>query len=154
MVPWYWNGAYIPLRNGYPQGTLNQGIDVPHRYPKMGDWSAIFMSITILGNAHRPCKQLNNITTPSLLFSWFFSLQSPILGYLWGTLIPWFTWRVPHSRVVYELHTNTMVPQNVKPIPYPTHTNTMSHTIPYHTIPYHIIRGVSGPFTRSLPCPG
>ena len=39
MVPWYWNGADIPLWNGYPQGTLNQGIDVPHRYPKMGDWS-------------------------------------------------------------------------------------------------------------------
>ena len=39
MVPWYWNGAYIPLQNGYAQGTLNQGIDVPHRYPKMGDWS-------------------------------------------------------------------------------------------------------------------
>ena len=31
------------------------------------------MSITILGNAHRPCKQLCNITTPSLFFSWFVS---------------------------------------------------------------------------------
>ena len=30
---------------------------------------AIFTSITILGNAHRPCKQLSNITTPSLFFS-------------------------------------------------------------------------------------
>ena len=49
------------------------------------------------------------------------------LGYLEGT----------HSGVVYELHTNTMVPWNGKPIPYPTHTNTM---LPYHTntmSPYH-----------------
>ena len=37
MVPWYWYGAHLPPRNGYPLGTLNQGIDVPHRYPKMGD---------------------------------------------------------------------------------------------------------------------
>ena len=29
MIPWYWNGAHIPLWNGYPQGTLNEGIDVP-----------------------------------------------------------------------------------------------------------------------------
>ena len=29
-------------------------------------------SITILGNAHRPCKHLSNITTPSLFFSWFY----------------------------------------------------------------------------------
>ena len=36
------------------------------------DFMAIFTSITILGNAHRPCKQLSNIT-PSLYFSWFFS---------------------------------------------------------------------------------
>ena len=27
----------VQPRNGYPLGTLNQGIDVPHRYPKMGD---------------------------------------------------------------------------------------------------------------------
>ena len=38
-VLWYWYGAHLPPRNGYPLGTLNQGIDVPHRYPKMGDWS-------------------------------------------------------------------------------------------------------------------
>ena len=62
------------------------------------------------------------------------------LGYLEGT----------HSEVVNELHTNTTVPWNVKPIPYPTHTKTMLHTIPYHTIPYHTIwphtipSGVSG----------
>jgi len=37
MVPWYWYGAHIPPQNGYHQGTLNQGIHVPHRYPKMGD---------------------------------------------------------------------------------------------------------------------
>jgi len=54
MATWYWNewvwyGFSIPWyhgigmvliyhpQNGYPQGTLNQGIDVPHRYPKMGD---------------------------------------------------------------------------------------------------------------------
>ena len=65
------------------------------------------------------------------------------LGYLEGT----------HSEVVNELHTNTTVPWNVKPIPYPTHTNTMLHTIPYHTIPYHLtsyhtIRSVWGPFTK------
>ena len=46
-----WYGFFIPrygsigmelihhLGMGYPQGTLNQGIDVPYRYPKMGDWS-------------------------------------------------------------------------------------------------------------------
>ena len=33
------------------------------------DFLAIFTSITILENAHRPCKQLSNITTPSLFFS-------------------------------------------------------------------------------------
>ena len=37
VVPWYWYGAHLPPWNGYPLGTLNQGIDVPHRYPKMGD---------------------------------------------------------------------------------------------------------------------
>ena len=63
------------------------------------------------------------------------------LGYLEGT----------HSGVVYELHTNTMLPWNGKPIPYPTHSNTMSLTIPSHLIPYHLtsyhtIRGVWGPF--------
>ena len=48
-----WYGFFIPryggigmeliyhLGMGYPQGTLNQGIDVPYRYPKMGDWSDI-----------------------------------------------------------------------------------------------------------------
>ena len=35
---------------------------------------AIFTSITILGNAHRPCKQLRNITTPPLFFSEFFPI--------------------------------------------------------------------------------
>ena len=63
------------------------------------------------------------------------------LGYLEGT----------HSRVVYELHSNTMVPWNGKPIPYPTHSNTMSLTIPchlilYHLTSYHTIRSVWGPF--------
>ena len=37
------------------------------------DFLTVVMSITILGNAHRPCKQLSNITTPSLFFSWIFS---------------------------------------------------------------------------------
>ena len=44
-----WYGFYIPWYGGigmeliyhcgmgYPLGALNQGIDVPHRYPKMGD---------------------------------------------------------------------------------------------------------------------
>ena len=44
-----WYGFFIPryggigmeliyhLGMGYPQGTINQGIDVPYRYPKMGD---------------------------------------------------------------------------------------------------------------------
>ena len=32
------------------------------------DFLAIFILITILGNMHRPCKQLSNITTPSLIF--------------------------------------------------------------------------------------
>ena len=40
------------------------------------DFLAIFTSITILGNVHRPCKQLSNITTPSLFFSLFFSYFS------------------------------------------------------------------------------
>ena len=34
-VWWYWYGAHLPPWNGYPLGALNQGIDVPHRYPKM-----------------------------------------------------------------------------------------------------------------------
>ena len=51
------------------------------------DFLAIFTSITILGNAHRPCKQLSNITTPSLFFSWkfsyfFFHLKLQNLPYL------------------------------------------------------------------------
>ena len=33
------------------------------------DFLVIFTSITILENAHRPCKHLSNITTPSLFFS-------------------------------------------------------------------------------------
>ena len=37
---------------------------------------AIFSLITIFGNAHRPCKQLSNITTPSLFFSEFFPISS------------------------------------------------------------------------------
>ena len=37
------------------------------------DFLAIFTLTTIFGNAHRPCKQLSNITTPSLFFFWFFS---------------------------------------------------------------------------------
>ena len=39
-IPWYQGIGMVLIyhpRNGYPQGTLNQGIDVPHRYPKMGD---------------------------------------------------------------------------------------------------------------------
>ena len=48
---------------------------------------AIFTSITILGNAHRPCKQLSNITTPSLFFFlkfflFFFHLKLQKLPYL------------------------------------------------------------------------
>ena len=47
-----WYGFYIPGYGGIgmeliyycgmgcPLSTLNQGIDVPHRYPKMGDLSA------------------------------------------------------------------------------------------------------------------
>ena len=37
------------------------------------DFLTVFTSITILGKAHRPCKQFSNITTPSLFFSRFFS---------------------------------------------------------------------------------
>ena len=40
FIPWY-GGIGVELiyhlGMGYPQDTLNQGIDVPHRYPKMGD---------------------------------------------------------------------------------------------------------------------
>ena len=56
------------------------------------------------------------------------------LGYLEGT----------HCGVVNELHTNTTIPWNGKPIPYPTHTNTMLHTIPFDLIPYH--QGCLGSF--------
>ena len=42
-------------------------------FPFFPDFLAIFTSITILGNVHRPGKQLSNITTPSLFFSWFYS---------------------------------------------------------------------------------
>ena len=48
-----------------------------------------------------PCQYLNLV---------HIALQSPILGYLHGT----------HSNVVCKDHTNTMVPWNGKPIPYPT----------------------------------
>ena len=45
-----WYGFFIPQYSGIGteliyhlgiQGTLNQGIDIPYRYPKMGDWSAM-----------------------------------------------------------------------------------------------------------------
>ena len=39
MIPWNVVWFHIPHWNGYPRGTLNQGIDVPHRYLKLGDWS-------------------------------------------------------------------------------------------------------------------
>ena len=48
------------------------------------------------------------------------SLQSPIFGYLWGTSISWF--RVPRGYPIPGCYMSS--------IPYPTHTNTMSHTIP------------------------
>ena len=55
------------------------------------DFLAIFTSVTILGNAHRPCKQLSNITTPSLFFSWFFSYFFFIWNYkiyhIWQFLV-------------------------------------------------------------------
>ena len=55
------------------------------------DFLAIFTLITILGNAHRPCKQLSNITTPSLFFSWFFFLCFFHLNYkiyhIWQYLV-------------------------------------------------------------------
>ena len=56
------------------------------------------------------------------------TLQSPILGYLWGIWILWFkgTSMVPILGLVYAHHTNTMVPWYEKPIPYPTHTNVVS----------------------------
>ena len=38
-IPWY-HGIGMELIYHPGMGTLNQGIDVPHRYPKMGDWSA------------------------------------------------------------------------------------------------------------------
>ena len=54
-----------------------------------------------------------------------------------------------HSGVVYELHTYTMVPWNGKPIPYPTHTNTMSPcTIQFEVIPYH--QGCLGSFLPNM----
>ena len=40
FIPWYGGigmELIYHLGMGYPQGTLNQGIDVPYRYPKMGD---------------------------------------------------------------------------------------------------------------------
>ena len=60
------------------------------------------------------------------------------LGYLEGT----------HSGVVYKLHSNTMVPWNGKPIPSPTHTNTMvwkTHTIP-HLYQYHVTHHTMSPY--------
>ena len=42
FIPWYGGigmELIYHLGMGYPQGTLNQGIDVPYRYPKIGDWS-------------------------------------------------------------------------------------------------------------------
>ena len=45
------------------------------------------------------------------------TLQSPILGYLWGIWILWFkgTSMVPIPGLVYAHHTNTMVPWYGKP---------------------------------------
>ena len=93
------------------------------------------------GISQQPCWPSRHFSHPFL--GTYEVHQFLDLGYLEGT----------HSEVVNELHTNTTVPWNVKPIPYPTHTNTMLHTIPYHTIPYHltsyhIIRGVWGPCTK------
>ena len=55
------------------------------------DFLAIFISITILGNAHRPCKHLSNITTPSLFFSLIFFLFFFIWNYkichIWQLLV-------------------------------------------------------------------
>ena len=46
---------------------------------------------TLLGNAHRPYKQLSNITTPSLFFSWIFSYFFFIWNYkiyhIWHFLV-------------------------------------------------------------------
>ena len=62
------------------------------------------------------------------------------LGYLEGTIPGWYM-------------SSISIPWNGKPIPYPTHSNTMSLTIPCHLIPYHLtsyhtIRGVWGPFYK------
>ena len=55
-----WYGFYIPWYGGigmeliyhcgmgYPLGALNQGIDVCHGYPKMGDWSDWLCGIATL----------------------------------------------------------------------------------------------------------
>ena len=99
-------------------------------------------------NTTRPRVQISRAAWP---------LQSPILGYLWGIWILWFkgTSMVPIPGLVYEHHTNTMVPWDGKPIPYPTHTNTMLpyHTMSSHTIPYHhtkLSQGVWGPFSKYI----
>ena len=109
-----------------------------------------------------------SLTKNSLIHSWFFSnwfycflaknwaedlvlaLQSPILGYLWGIWILWFkgTSMVPIPRVVYEHHTNTM-------LPYQYHVTRPYHVILYHTKwPHTIIpklsQGVWGPFSKYI----
>jgi len=68
------------------------------------------------------------------------TLQSPILGYLWGYPIPGISepWRYPILEW-YDLHTYHTIPYH----------STSYHTIPPHTIPYHVI-----PYHHSKPVTG
>ena len=47
---------------------------------------AILTLITIFGNAHRPCRQLSKITTPSVFFSYFFTWKCETF-HIWQFLL-------------------------------------------------------------------
>ena len=162
-----WYKSHIPCWNGYPQGTLNQGIDVPHRYPKMGDWSGVFIVkkrcphpiisffylfwrfdvLTIsqvqVGAISSFILSRNHFTNGDLAMALgVWPLQSPIFGYLWGTSIPWF--RAPRGYpfcggkwIPYQYHHT--VEWKTHTIPHSYQYHVTYHTIPYHTIPFDLI---------------
>ena len=80
---------------GYPLGALNQGIDVPHRYPKMGDWSATYhkchrrmTSLPANSSIHTPCICLKDQRLVSFIHSHFISV------YFWYFFLNFYLWHL------------------------------------------------------------
>ena len=83
-------------------------------------------------------------------------INSLIQGTLLVPIPEWYISSIPipwYHGMENPYHPLIPIPWYGKPIPYPTRTNTMSHTIPCHLMPYHLtsyhtIRGVWGPFYK------